>query len=70
LIAKTFYIKLAISTTNPSFEMKKVSSNKSFEIIQKSIDLKASFYNAEMLAVLWLTKPDIVKELLPPPSTQ
>jgi acetoacetate decarboxylase len=47
--------------------MKNVSFNKSFEQIQKSISLKASFDNAEMLIVLWLTKPDIVKKLLPPP---
>jgi len=44
-----------------------VSFNKSFEIIQKYITLKASIYNSEMLAVLWLTKSDIVKKLLPPP---
>jgi acetoacetate decarboxylase len=47
--------------------MEKVSFNKSFEEIQKTVTLKASFYNAEMLAVLWLTKSGIVKKLLPPP---
>jgi acetoacetate decarboxylase len=47
--------------------MEQVSFNKSFEEIQKSVTLKAHFYNAEMLAVLWLTKSEIVKKLLPPP---
>ncbi len=40
---------------------------KNFEDINRSLSLRPSFYNAEMLAVLWLTKEDIIKKLLPPP---
>jgi acetoacetate decarboxylase len=37
------------------------------EDIQKVINRKATFSNAEMLAILWLTKPEIIEKLLPPP---
>lgn len=40
---------------------------KTFEEITKNYRETADFYDAEMLVVLWETKPDIVKRLLPPP---
>ena len=40
---------------------------KTFEEITKNYRETADFYDAEMLIVLWETKPDIVKRLLPPP---
>lgn len=40
---------------------------KSLEAIVASHRESADFYDAEMLVVLWETKPDIVARLLPPP---
>jgi len=40
---------------------------KSFEAIMAGTQETADFYDAEMLTVLWETKPDIVRRLLPPP---
>lgn len=40
---------------------------KTFEEIVKNYRETADFYDAEMLIVLWETKADIVKRLLPPP---
>jgi acetoacetate decarboxylase len=40
---------------------------KTFEEITKNRRETFDFYDAEMLTVLWETKPDIVKRLLPPP---
>ena len=40
---------------------------KSFEAILAQSSKTADFYDAEMLTVLWETKPDIVRRLLPPP---
>ncbi|UCG01979.1 MAG: acetoacetate decarboxylase family protein [Candidatus Heimdallarchaeota archaeon] len=38
-----------------------------FEDINRFMSLRPTFYNAEMLSVLWLTKEEIVQKLLPPP---
>jgi acetoacetate decarboxylase len=40
---------------------------KSLEAIVAAARETADFYDAEMLVVLWETKPDIVRRLLPPP---
>ncbi|MGD2127011.1 MAG: acetoacetate decarboxylase family protein [Desulfobacteraceae bacterium] len=40
---------------------------KSFEQIAKTYRETADFYDAEMLTVVWETKPEIVERLLPPP---
>lgn len=40
---------------------------KSYEEITKAYRETGEFYDAEMLAVAWETKPEIVKRLLPPP---
>lgn len=40
---------------------------KTFDEITKNYRETGDFYDAEMLTVLWETKPDIVKRLLPPP---
>jgi len=40
---------------------------KSFEEIMAAYNEKAEFYDAEMLTVIWETKPEIVERLLPPP---
>jgi acetoacetate decarboxylase len=40
---------------------------KSFEEIMANTRATADFYDAEMLAVFWETKPEIIAKLLPPP---
>ena len=40
---------------------------KSLEAILAGRTETADFYDAEILLVLWKTKPDIVRRLLPPP---
>lgn len=40
---------------------------KSFEEIAKGYRETADFYDAEMLTIIWETRPEIVKKLLPPP---
>jgi acetoacetate decarboxylase len=40
---------------------------KSYEEIQKAYRETGEFYDAEMLTVVWETKPEIVERLLPPP---
>ena len=39
----------------------------SFENLMKMTRETYDFYDAEMLTVIWETKPEIVKRLLPPP---
>ena len=40
---------------------------RTFEEIMAMVGKRAEFYGAEMLTVIWETKPEIIKSLLPPP---
>jgi len=40
---------------------------KTFEQIMANTRATADFYDAQMLAVFWETKPEIIAKLLPPP---
>jgi hypothetical protein len=40
---------------------------KTFEQMMASARASADFYDAEMLAIFWETKPEIVARILPPP---
>ncbi len=40
---------------------------KSFQELQQLGRMKAEFYDAEMIFAFWLTKPEVVEHLLPPP---
>jgi acetoacetate decarboxylase len=42
---------------------------KTFEQIMAKTRATTDFYDAQMLAVYWETKPEIIAKLLPPPLT-